>query len=142
MIGSGNYISAFAAQISLGIFLSMWGKFIVKMKSGLSIAFLTILLGAPMMAWLYESFDPSHRLTSVSIGYNIAQFLGGGLSPAIATEMVDKLGPESPGYYVSCVSLIAMIGLLCVAPRRPIHFSAIQGDDIELDSNEEEREII
>ena len=39
MIGSGNYISAFAAQISLGIFLSMWGKFIVKMKSGLSIAF-------------------------------------------------------------------------------------------------------
>jgi len=125
MMGSGNYISAFAAQTSLGILLSMWG--------------------APMMAWLYESFDPSHRLTSVSIGYNIAQFLGGGLSPAIATEMVDRLGPDSPGYYVLCVSSVAIIGLLCVAPRRPMHFSVIQGDDIDLGSNveeEREREII
>lgn len=53
MIGKGQAASAFFAQTSLGISLSFWG--------------------APMMAWLVESFDPAARLTSVSIGYNIGK---------------------------------------------------------------------
>ena len=53
MIGKGQASSAFFAQMILGISLSMWG--------------------APMMAWLAESFDPAARLTSVSVGYNIGK---------------------------------------------------------------------
>ena len=94
-----------------------------------------------MMAFLAESFEPAARLTSVSIGYNIAQACGGGMAPAIATEMVDRLGPQSPGYYIMGVACIAMVGLLCVAPRSPVHFSVLQGedDDIMRSSDEELR---
>lgn len=109
MIGSGQPATALCAQMFLGISLSLWG--------------------APMMAWLAESFEPAARLTSVSIGYNIAQALGGGMAPAIATIMVDRLGPESPGYYISIIAIIAVVGLLCVAPRSPVHFTVLQGED-------------
>ena len=53
LISSGNATSAFMAQFILGLSLCLWG--------------------APMMSWLAESFEPAARLTSVSIGYNIAQ---------------------------------------------------------------------
>lgn len=53
LISSGSVSSAFVAQFILGLCLCLWG--------------------APMMSWLAESFEPAARLTSVSIGYNIAQ---------------------------------------------------------------------
>jgi MFS family permease len=88
-----------------------------------------------MMAWLAESFEPAARLTSVSIGYNIAQALGGGMAPAIATMLVDETGSTSPGYYLTIMATIALMGLCCVAPRLPVHFSVLQGeDDTENDS--------
>ena len=112
LIGSGNALSAFLAQSFLGICLSLWG--------------------APMMAWLAESFEPAARLTSVAIGYNVAQALGGGMSPAIATELVDKLGTKTPGFYITTMASVSLLGLCCVAPKLPVHFTALQGeDDIE-----------
>mmetsp|Transcript_27180 Transcript_27180/g.56600 ORF Transcript_27180/g.56600 Transcript_27180/m.56600 type:complete len:557 (+) Transcript_27180:153-1823(+) len=116
MIGTGQAASAFFAQMFLGISLSFWG--------------------APMMAWLVESFHPAARLTSVSIGYNIAQACGGGMAPAIATEMVDRLGPESPGYYIMVIAGISLVGLLFVAPRKPVQFAVVDGEDSESIENE------
>jgi len=117
MIGTGQAASAFFAQMFLGISLSFWG--------------------APMMAWLVESFHPAARLTSVSIGYNIAQACGGGMAPAIATEMVDRLGPESPGYYITVIACISLVGLLFVAPRKPVQFAVVDGgEDSESIENE------
>jgi len=117
MIGTGHAASAFFAQMFLGISLSFWG--------------------APMMAWLVESFHPAARLTSVSIGYNIAQACGGGMAPAIATEMVDRLGPESPGYYLMVIACISLVGLLFVAPRKPVRFAVVDGgEDSESIENE------
>eukprot|EP00986_Skeletonema_menzelii_P012022 scaffold6400_cov150-Skeletonema_menzelii.AAC.6 len=84
LIGNGTTATALLAQTCLGIALSFWG--------------------APMMAWLAESFEPSARLTSVSIGYNVGQVLGGGVAPAAATELVDKLGAQVPGYYITIVA--------------------------------------
>ena len=52
-IGRGQAAIAFVAQLVLGCLLAMWG--------------------APMMAWLVESFEPAVRLTSISIGYNIGK---------------------------------------------------------------------
>jgi MHS family proline/betaine transporter-like MFS transporter len=72
IISRGSMASAFLSQFIMGVGLCLWG--------------------APMMAWLAESFEPAARLTSVSIGYNIAQALGGGMAPAIATELVDRVG--------------------------------------------------
>lgn len=117
IIGEGRAAPAFAAQMVLGLALSLWG--------------------APMMAWLAEAFDPAARLTSVSIGYNIAQALSGGLAPAIATYMVDKLGPNSPGYYLSAFAFVSLIGLFCVAPRKPTHFVLPGEDDSEWSAKSE-----
>lgn len=111
MIGTGDATTAFCAQMVLGISLSLWG--------------------APMMAWLAESFEPAARLTSVSIGYNIAQACGGGLAPAIATELVDRVGVESPGYYITIIASIALVGLICIAPRSPVHFSVLSSKEEE-----------
>lgn len=57
--------------------------------------------------------------------------LGGGMAPAIATLLVDKRGATSPGYYLSIIATIALVGLCCVAPRSPVHFSVLQGDEVE-----------
>jgi hypothetical protein len=65
-----------------------------------------------------ESFPRDVRLTSVAIGYNLAQALVGGSSPAIATYLVDKYGAQSPGYLLSTVAVLSISGLL-LAPKRP-----------------------
>jgi MHS family proline/betaine transporter-like MFS transporter len=99
LIGRGNALLAFFAQSIMGIMLSFWG--------------------APMCAWLVESFEPDARLTSVAIGYNLAQALAGGSTPYFATVLVDKLGPGSPGVILTALAVIALTGLLCVAPPPP-----------------------
>lgn len=97
VVGQGNAVAAFFAQSALGIALSFWGS--------------------PMCAWLVEAFDPASRLTSVAIGYNIAQALVGGATPALATLCVDNLGPYSPGILLTCFAFVSLIGLRCVAPH-------------------------
>lgn len=95
LIGRGDAVLAFFAQSGLGICLSLWG--------------------APMMAWLVESFPPDARLTSVAIGYNVAQAIMGGATPSLATVMAD-LWYLSPGFLLTAVALCSLIGLHCVAP--------------------------
>jgi MHS family proline/betaine transporter-like MFS transporter len=96
IVGQGNPYGAFVAQSTLGIALSFWGS--------------------PMCAWLVEAFPPASRLTSVAIGYNLAQALVGGATPALATLMVDNLGPNSPGLLLTGLAIISLVGLRCVAP--------------------------
>lgn len=64
-----------------------------------------------MCAWLVESFPPEIRLTSVAVGYNIAQAIVGGSSPALATYLVDTHGQSSPGYMVSVLAIFSLSGL-------------------------------
>ena len=91
IIQGGAPLNIFFALCVLGINLSLWG--------------------APMMSWLVESFPQSIRLTSVSIGYNIAQATVGGMSPGIATYMLDSIGYNSPSFLISITGIISMIGL-------------------------------
>ena len=69
-----------------------------------------------MMAWLVEGFPPAARLTSVGIGYNIAQATAGGFAPALATILVDKYGEHAPGFLLSGLAVLSVTGLL-VAPK-------------------------
>lgn len=91
LIGTGNAFVAFMAQCALGVMLTFWGS--------------------PMCAWLAESFPPEVRLTAVAIGYNVAHAVLGGFSPAIATAMVDNIGPNSPGFLYTIVAAISLSGL-------------------------------
>jgi len=99
IIGVGHPIAALCAQSLMGIALSFWG--------------------APMCAWLVESFHPEARLTSVAIGYNVAQATAGGLTPSIATILVDTVGPNTPGLILTVLAAVSLSGLWCVAPPTP-----------------------
>jgi hypothetical protein len=68
------------------------------------------------------------RLTSVAVGYNIAQALVGGASPALATWLADNVALISPGFYISFIACLSVIGL-CIGP-----------DPIEEDENIEKTE--
>jgi hypothetical protein len=86
-----------------------------------------------MCAWLVESFEPDARLTSVSIGYNIAQAITGGSKPAfLATLLVDSVGPVAPGVILTTLALVALTGLLCVAPPAPSHVKNSRAFEVEM----------
>ncbi|CAJ1933906.1 unnamed protein product [Cylindrotheca closterium] len=99
--GSQSALITFASQTVLSISLSLWG--------------------APMCAWLVESFDPQARLTSVSIGYNLSQAIAGGMSPFVATLLVDEAGLAAPGILLFVLAAFSMVGLWIIAP------SSLQG---------------
>lgn len=92
---SSNPSVVFVAQTTLGIALSLWGS--------------------PMLAWLVETFEPEARLTSVSIGYNVAMALGASAGPTLATVIVDKWGSTRSGYLLTFFSCLSFLGLI-VAP--------------------------
>jgi len=110
IVGRGNAWAAFFAQSTLGIMLSFWGS--------------------PMCAWLVEAFPPASRLTSVAIGYNIAQALVGGATPAMATLLVDSLGQNSPGIILTGLAVVALIGLRCVSPHSDTNHKEAEKDGI------------
>jgi MHS family proline/betaine transporter-like MFS transporter len=96
LIRQRDPVVALLSQCLLGVFLSFWG--------------------APMCAWLVESFDPAARLTSVAVGYNVAQATAGGLAPVLATVLADDVSRQAPGYILTVLAMIALLGLWVVAP--------------------------
>jgi MHS family proline/betaine transporter-like MFS transporter len=103
VISRGHPFSACLCQICLGWFLS--------------------LFGGPLGAWLGERFPSKVRLTSVSLGYDIAHSTASGFSPMIATILAQKINPTAPGIIYTFFALIAFIGLTIS--------TQIQHDDIE-----------
>eukprot|EP00934_Nitzschia_sp_Nitz4_P003095 Nitzschia sp. Nitz4//scaffold7_size249615//136298//137916//NITZ4_001182-RA/size249615-processed-gene-0.198-mRNA-1//-1//CDS//3329558457//3085//frame0 len=112
---SSTWIAPFVIQTILGLFLA--------------------LFGAPMCAWLVEAFEPEARLTSVSIGYNLAQAVAGGISPFLATIMTGDNGSSSPGFLLSALAVVSLLGLRVVNP--PSH----QAQPIPQPTEEEEMEL-
>jgi len=56
------------------------------------------------------------RLTSVAVGYNLAQAIVGGSAPALATYLVDTYGLHAPGFMVSVIAGFSVLGL-CIGPN-------------------------
>jgi len=113
IIGNGNNppFLLFLSQSVLGFSLSLWG--------------------APMMAWLVESFAPDARLTSVAIGYNIAHAIAGGLTPLVATVIADVYPIAGPGFLLTGIGIVSLVGLLCVAPSGKEERSEEENHDLE-----------
>lgn len=176
LIGSGMLSPALACtcQTIIGICLSLWG--------------------APMIAWLAESFPPNplpaetchsnndsenvhnnngsdevvtvngatiaaaattttpphpprhHRLTSMSIGYNIGMGIAGGLSPVLATYVLDRYGHKAPGFLLTILASISLIGLWFVAPSSSSSSSLLsnhnKNTDQSINVNNSEKMII
>jgi MHS family proline/betaine transporter-like MFS transporter len=94
----------------------LWIPFCSQLVLSVSLAF----WGAPMCAWLVEAFEPKARSTSVCIGYNVAQAIAGGVSPLLATLLVENVGIGAPGILLVVLTTLSMTGLWCVAPQHDI----------------------
>ena len=121
LIGRGSSLLAFLSQCVLGIALSCWG--------------------APMCAWLVESFEPEARLTSVAIGYNVAQAIAGGSTPFLATLLVDNVNPNAPGLILTALAAVGLFGLLVVAPNRESITKTQSFNSIPTDAIQEARRL-
>ncbi len=89
------------------------------MLTGLYLALMLFCMGfvyGPLGSWLPQLFPARVRYTGASICFNLAGILGGALAPNIALKLSEQ-GLELVGYYLGCVALINLLGLLFLKPR-------------------------
>lgn len=76
------------------------------------------IIFGPVGAWLPSLFPARVRYTGVSIAFNMAGIIGGGLTPAIAQALSQKGGLLMVGLYLAAACIISLMALLCAVPRR------------------------
>jgi len=93
MASSGNLALAFAAQLTMIVFLSFFS-------------------GACPAAYS-ELFPTRIRYTALSVGYNTAVAIFGGFAPFIATWLIQQTGNIlSPAYYLIAAAMISFVVIL------------------------------
>mmetsp|Transcript_13946 Transcript_13946/g.20602 ORF Transcript_13946/g.20602 Transcript_13946/m.20602 type:complete len:464 (+) Transcript_13946:44-1435(+) len=113
LISLGDPGVAFVSQAAIALFLAIWQ--------------------GSMIPWMIKNFPPNVRLTSVSLGYNLAVMICGGFAPAVATLLVDNVSVTSPGYIMTVLTFVSWIGL-CIVPKQ----ETLQNDDnLQLQKNSE-----
>jgi MFS family permease len=91
--------------------------------------FLSVAAG-PVPALFSEMFGTRVRYTGISLGYQVANILGGSLAPIIATSLVETTGSA---YSISAyLVVLAVISLVCM-----LLISETYQSDIEEDRPEE-----
>jgi len=70
----------------------------------------------PMAAFYTTLFRPEVRYSGVAVSYNLGAVLGGGLSPAIATALVQRYdGSTGISAYIALGGVVSALGLLITA---------------------------
>jgi MFS family permease len=72
----------------------------------------------PLSGWLPTLFPADVRYTGVSIAFNIAGVLGGGLTPLVATALSTHGGLAPVGLYAAGLAAVSLIALLAAARAR------------------------
>ncbi|KAL7549102.1 hypothetical protein ACHAWF_017683, partial [Thalassiosira exigua] len=108
IISGGTTVGAFFSQLCIGILFSFYG--------------------GPFTAWLIESFPPKIRLSAIGLGYNMAMCLVSGFTPAVATAMVQGIGPVAPGFLYTLLSGLALIGMF-ISIKMNRHIVSTPDDD-------------
>lgn len=80
-------------------------------------AFAMGLVYGPLGAWLPSLFPVPVRYTGVSVAFNMAAIIGGGLTPIAAKALVTYGGIGYVGGYLAGAGIISLVGLV-FAPRR------------------------
>ncbi|NML05301.1 MFS transporter [Sphingomonas sp. G-3-2-10] len=75
------------------------------------------LVYGPLGGWLPSLFPARVRYTGVSVTFNLAGIIGGGLTPLIAETLVREGGIGLVGYYLVAAGVLSMIGL-ALLPKR------------------------
>lgn len=134
-MAGGIYLAAWAADsrwdprrvLAGGCVLVAASGFVIAplMDAGLVgvFAFLSLLLFAmgfvygPLSAWLIDLFPPRVRYTGVSMAFNIAGVIGGGLTPVIAQKLAMDHGLGPVGWYLSAAGGLSLVALLALKGR-------------------------
>jgi MFS family permease len=72
----------------------------------------------PLGGWLPSLFPPLVRYTGVSMAFNVAGILGGGLTPFAAQALASKGGLSAVGLYCSGLAAISFVALLALGRVR------------------------
>jgi MFS family permease len=87
---------------------------------GAFLALAQLLMGlvyGPLGAWLPGLFPARVRYTGASIAFNVGGILGGGLTPFIATQLVQMGGLQYVGFYLGAATGLSFLALLLLKPR-------------------------
>ena len=93
------------------------------------IGILLCFYGGPISAWLVEKFPPKVRLTSASLGYDLAHSTASAFTPLIATLLARNVSLTAPGVVYPCFAILGLLGMFM---STKIHKSG-GIDDIELE---------
>jgi MFS family permease len=83
----------------------------------LSLALMGFVYG-PLGGWLPSLFPARVRYTGVSMAFNVAGVLGGGLTPLVAQKLVTAGGLLWVGLYCGGAALISLVALFVVGKAR------------------------
>ena len=66
----------------------------------------------PLPATLVEAAPPTVRCTAVGLGYNLCMGLFGGLSPLVATWLVERTGDDiAPAFLIMAAAAVTLVTL-------------------------------
>ncbi|MGK6320349.1 MFS transporter [Sphingomonas sp. DT-204] len=86
-----------------------------------ALAFSLFVMGfvyGPLGAWLPSLYPARVRYTGVSLAFNLAGIIGGGLTPVVAQALAERGGLTLVGLYLAAASLLSLGALLVLRTRR------------------------
>lgn len=95
-----------------------------------TLAFVLFVMGfvyGPLGAWLPSLFPARVRYTGVSLAFNMAGIIGGGLTPVAAQALAAEGGLAWVGAYLAVMSLLSLVALLAMRPRGGVAVVAVEG---------------
>lgn len=93
--------------------------FVYAGQLGLAVA-IGLYLGA-QPAYMVQVIAPEVRCTAAGLGYNITLGVAGGLSPMVATWLVNRTGDTlSPAYMVVAAGIVSVVALLTIKPEQSV----------------------
>ncbi|MBY8820933.1 MFS transporter [Sphingomonas colocasiae] len=120
-IGAGRVlIYGTVAAIITGLLLApaLESGSLVIIFIGLSVALLVMgFVYGPLGAWLPGLFPARVRYTGVSLAFNVAGIVGGGLTPVAAQALSEYGGLLWVGLYLAGASTISLVALLVLRAR-------------------------
>ncbi|CAN5467253.1 MFS transporter [soil metagenome] len=120
-IGAGAVlIRGTIAAIIVGLLLApaLQSGSLTIIFAGLSVAlFVMGFVYGPLGAWLPGLFPARVRYTGVSMAFNLAGILGGGLTPVAAQALAQFGGLIWVGLYLAVLSAVSLVALLALRQR-------------------------
>ncbi|OLM09223.1 L-Proline/Glycine betaine transporter ProP [Pseudonocardia sp. Ae707_Ps1] len=92
------------------LFLLMSTSFLGAVVALLVLGQLQAAINGAQSATFSEMFPPHIRTSGVALGFNIASLLAGGVSPYLATWLIDRTGDaRSPAYYLMFLAVVSLV---------------------------------